>query len=165
MWGALCFVVWWGLLWLILGTPNSELSLIWLLPPALLAVYGWRDGRTNRRRKVTEWALTARWMSRGHRPVIALARHPATRADSARLLERIGHRFGRDDPLAVVLPWRAVPGRAQGPRALSARGGAGVGGRPMRAQLVGTDLAQQRRDAVLRRTTRRRPSRATRPAA
>ena len=158
LWGALCFVVWWALLWLVLGPPTSELSLLWLLPPSLLATYGWREGRTSRRKKVTEWALTARWLRHGHVPVIALGRHEATPSESARFLDRIGHRFGHDEPLALVLPWRAAPGRSLARPSLPAQPGAPIE-RTVRAQLIGTDTAAKRREALVARTARRRTGR------
>jgi len=165
LWGVLCFAVWWGLLWLITGGISSEWSLLWIAPPALFAVYGWRDGRTPRRRLVTEWLLTVRWLRRGHVPLVSLGRHHTTRSESAGWWERIGHRFGHDDPLALVLPWRSAPTRLTDDRpTLSAPAGATIG-RTSRAQLIGTDVAERRRAAVLARTTRRRlPSRRRNPA-
>lgn len=155
LWGALVFLVWWGFLWLLTGGPTSQTSLVWLLPPALLAVYGWRDGRTARRRRVTEWVLTIRWLRRGHTPVISLGRHTPTRSEHVGWWDRIGHRFGHDDPLAVLLPWRADPANLSGNRPnLSAPAGAAVSS-STRAQLISTDEAQRLRDAVLARTTRR----------
>ena len=155
LWGVLCCIIWWGLLYLIFGSPHPKAMFFWMAPPALMAVYGWRDGRTRRRRKVTEWVLTARWLHRGHAPVIALGRHEATRAEGMTWLERLGHRFGHDDPLALVIPGRAAPERRLDRPAPPARPGAPVG-RTHRVQLTGTDTAAAQWQAVLEATTRRR---------
>lgn len=158
VWGALCCIVWWGLLFLIFRSVSPNLFFFWLAPPIFLAVYGWRDGRTGRRRKITEWALTARWLARGHEPVIALGRHPAARSERMSLLDRLGHRFGHDDPLALVLVWRAAPERRHERPSPTARPGTPVVS-VQTVQLVSTERAEQQWHALLEATTRRQTRR------
>lgn len=155
VWGALCCALWWGLLFLIFRGIDPSFFFFWLAPPVFLAVYGWRDGRTGRRRKITEWALAARWLTRGHQPIIALGRHAPDPAERMSVLERVGHRFGHDDPLAVVLAWRASPERRHDRPSPPARSGA-TAGRVHTVQLVSTTAAEQQWQSLLTATARRR---------
>ncbi len=155
VWGALCCAIWWGLLYLIFGAPLPGAVFFWLAPPVFLAYYGWRDGRTRRRRKITEWVLTARWLHRGHEPVIALGRREATGAERMHPIDRIGHRFGHDDPLALVIPWRAAPERRHERPSPPARAGAPVG-RTQTVQLTSTETAAEQWQALIGAAARRR---------
>lgn len=159
--GGLCFVAWWALLWLLIGAPQAATSMLWFLPPALMATYGWRDGTvTPRRRRITEWALALRWIGRGHRSVINMGRRPTTKQEQAGLVERLAHRWGHDDPLAVVMPWRAAENRHDRP-AMPARAGSPIEG-ASRVQLVGTDAARDRMTTLIERDRRKGTRRGSR---
>ncbi|MDN5797200.1 MAG: hypothetical protein L0H79_15800 [Intrasporangium sp.] len=155
VWGALCCAIWWGLLYVIFRGFNPMTMFFWLAPPVFLAYYGWRDGRTHRRRKVTEWVLTARWLRRGSEPVIALGRRKATRAERMGLVERWGHRFGHDDPIALINPRRAAPERRHERPSPAARTSAPLG-RTHTVQLTSTETAAAQWQAVLDGARRRR---------
>lgn len=108
IWCVVVFFIWFGLmLTLFQGGPSKATVPLWIGPPTALGLYGWQEStRSPRRRRVTEWALCLRWITRGHRPVIALGRRVARPDELPGLLERLAQRMGSDDLLVLVMPWR-----------------------------------------------------------
>lgn len=140
--GMVVMVAWWAVLSLVMGTPTAQTTTLYLLPPALVTIFGWRESERNpRRRNITEWVLAIRWIITGHQPVIGLGRQSDT-AHQRSVLVRVGDRFGNGDALALLMPWRAEEGthasRQEQPTGRAER----LGGR---VQLVGTDTAASMR--------------------
>lgn len=157
--GIVLTAAWWVLMFAVFRAPQKGTFLLWVLPPGLLGVYGWRESAvTDRRRKVTEWALALRWLRRGHRPIIALGRHEPSAAEQMRVADRIGHRLGHDDPLAVFMPWRLDPSsnhasQDAGKQARSRSGQAVTLNQEV--QLFGTETARQGVEDLLARRSPR----------
>jgi hypothetical protein len=88
--GAVIVLAWVGLLVLIFGWPSKPTFSLYVVPPFVVTALGWRPGKYHeRRRRVTEWALSARYALLSHRPVIALGARAADRSEYLRLSERI----------------------------------------------------------------------------
>lgn len=98
LFGLITAACWVGLLWLV-GVPwSKETSLLWMGPPIALTAYGWTDGACPRRRRVTEWVLTIRWIVHGHLPIVALGRHPLDRTECMPLRQRLAYRLMGAEP-------------------------------------------------------------------
>lgn len=152
--GLIVTAVWCFLMWLILGAPGKGTFTLFVLPPALLTVYGWRESENNpRRRRVTDWALAIRFVIRGCRPIVALGRRAV--GHSRGLLDRIGDRFAGGDLRALVMPWRVnSPTHAARKHARMNADGVTYGGR---VHITGTQAAErlmQRAAAKRRKRTR-----------
>ncbi|MGW3503009.1 hypothetical protein ACWDMY_20250 [Streptomyces globisporus] len=103
---AVLYLVWDGLLLLLLGLPTKLSATLYLLPPGLAVAYGARPStRVPRRIALTGWAISARYLITGHRPVICGGRRAATRS------EWIGRR-GRWAPRLTLLTGSSVLGPA-----------------------------------------------------
>jgi hypothetical protein len=88
--GAVIVLAWVGLLVLIFGWPSKPSVSLYVVPPFVMTAFGWRPGRYHeRRRRVTEWALSTRYALRSHRPVIALGARAADRSEYLRWSERV----------------------------------------------------------------------------
>lgn len=148
---AIVMLIWWGLALLLFGIPSQRNFTFYFVPPILLAAFGWREGTNPRRRRVTEWALLAIWVLRGHRPVIALGRREPGPGELTALSERLAQRLGDNKKVGKVVNALAVKRR----RKIAA--GAGVGDRSLAfggpVQMVSTSAAQGWLTA--RRTVRR----------
>ncbi|MGV0100853.1 hypothetical protein [Streptomyces californicus] len=80
--GAACYVLWDGALLLLLGLPTRTSATLYLLPPGLLVAFGARPStRVPRRIALTGWAISARYLVTGHRPLICGGRRAATRSE------------------------------------------------------------------------------------
>ncbi|MFJ6239541.1 hypothetical protein ACIQH0_36275 [Streptomyces griseus] len=100
------YVLWDGALLLLLGLPSKATATLYLLPPGLVVAYGARPStRVPRRLALTGWAITARYLITGHRPVICGGRRAAYRS------EWIGRR-GRWAPRLTLLTGSSVLGPA-----------------------------------------------------
>lgn len=122
---GLCAVTLWlaltvplSFLW---GGPGPNSALLFVAPPLLVTAIGWRHSEDNpRRRLVTVWVLTGRWVLFGHRPVVTVGRQ-VRRTDSARFRDRFAARFGGGDLMALAVPGRLHDGK-QRDRATRNRG-------------------------------------------
>lgn len=102
--GVALYVLWDGALLIIFGLPSPTTATAYLLPPGLIVGYGAQPSRrTSRRITLTTWAVTARYLVVGHRPVICGGRRAATRS------EWIGRR-GRWAPRLALLTGSSVLG-------------------------------------------------------
>lgn len=153
--GLVLYVLWDGTLLLLLGLPTKMSATLYLLPPGLLVAYGARPStRVPRRIALTGWAISARYLITGHRPVVCGGRRAATRS------EWIGRR-GRWAPRLTLLTGSSVLGPAVerwlGPDTDTAPAGAGPVIRlTARPRLYGPDAvvrAHGRRAARQARTT------------
>lgn len=152
--GLLIATAWGLLLFIVLGRPRASTATLWIMPPALITIYGWRESVQNpRRRRVTEWALAIRWITRGHRPVIALGRR-AGRPYERTLAQRVAARLGNGDLLGVVMPWRAHAAGHERPEPAARWGRAAVVG-GQRVHLTGTDAIDAAMSREQRRTAKR----------
>ncbi|MFJ5099254.1 hypothetical protein [Streptomyces sp. NPDC088557] len=80
--GLALFGLWVGLLLLLLGLPTAQSSALYLIPPIFTAAVGTqRSRKTDRRRNLTVWVISARYLLLGHRPVICAGRRTATRSE------------------------------------------------------------------------------------
>lgn len=142
--GMVVMLAWWALLGLILGMPTAESATLYILPPALVTLFGWRESERNpRRRNITEWVLAGRWITTGHRPVIGLGRQGSP-AHQRSVIARIGDRLGNGDALALLMPWRIEEGtKASKQERPHAGRGERLGGR---VQMVGTEAAAAMRE-------------------
>lgn len=104
--GLALYALWDGVLLLLLGLPSKSTATLYLLPPGLVVGYGAVPSRRMPRRlTLTTWAITARYLLVGHRPVICGGRRAATRS------EWIGRR-GRWAPRLALLTGSSVIGPA-----------------------------------------------------
>ncbi|MFD3819801.1 hypothetical protein ACFWRZ_32470 [Streptomyces rubiginosohelvolus] len=104
--GLVLYVLWDGMLLLLLGLPTKVSATLYLLPPGLVVAYGARPSvRVPRRIALTGWAISARYLITGHRPVVCGGRRAATRS------EWIGRR-GRWAPRLTLLTGSSVLGPA-----------------------------------------------------
>lgn len=104
--GVVVTVLWWLLLWPIVGMPNRYTASLYLIPPVLLAFYGYRESDAQPRRKaLTQWAIKARYLLSGHKPVIGLGARSAYRSEWLPLSQR----WSRDGLLQRVAPWMVTP--------------------------------------------------------
>src|ERR687888_943351 len=88
--GAVVIVLWVALLFPLIGVPKKPTVSLYVVPPFVITAFGWRPGKNHeRRRRVTEWALSVRYALRSHRPVIALGARAADKSEYLRLSERI----------------------------------------------------------------------------
>lgn len=91
--GFLAYIIWAGSLLLIFGLPNKVSFTLYFVPPGLITYYGaQRSRRNDRRYNVTQWALTIRYLTRGHRPIINGGRRAAERSEWLPLRARLGER-------------------------------------------------------------------------
>ena len=149
------YLIWWTVLVVLIGSPNKHTAVLFVAPPALLTFFGWQETERNpQRRHITEWALTLRWLAKGHRPVIALGR-VSGRGHERTLLERLGSRLGGGDPMSLLLPWR-MNDPDSNPRRharMTATGRpARLGGR---VQMIGLDHAEAQMQRRARRGRRK----------
>lgn len=80
--GMVLVAVWCSTLWLLIGPPSSQSSSLYLIPPVLLAYLGFQeDPRQPRRRRITQWSITVRYMTTGHRPVVRMGARSAYRSE------------------------------------------------------------------------------------
>ncbi|MGC5401901.1 hypothetical protein ACPXCP_39945 [Streptomyces sp. DT20] len=117
------YMLWDSALVIAFGLPSPRSATAYLLPPGLIIGYGAQPSRRmSRRITLTTWAVTARYLAVGHRPVICCGRRAATRA------EWIGRR-GRWAPRLALLTRSSVLGPAVerwlGPDTDTAPAGAG----------------------------------------
>ncbi|QLE72845.1 hypothetical protein FGW37_15740 [Streptomyces rectiverticillatus] len=98
--GAVVYAVWMGGLFLIFGWPSQIFFTLYFAPPALITFYGSQRSRRNERRwNLTQWALTIRYLTVGHRPVINGGRRAADRSEWLPLRARLGEKS--EDVLAL----------------------------------------------------------------
>ena len=111
LFGGALMVLWSAFLLLLLGFPNKYESPFFIVPPIMVAFYGWQEDPNNpRRRIITSWVLAGRNVLRGQRAVITLGRRAERPNDNASPLKRLAVRFSAGDPWALLFPWR-VPAR------------------------------------------------------
>ncbi|MFD9084549.1 hypothetical protein [Streptomyces erythrochromogenes] len=92
--GAVVYVAWTGGLLLIFGMPSQVTFTLYFVPPAMVTFYGAQRSRMKERRwNLTQWALTVRYLTVGHRPVINGGRRAADRSEWLPLRGRLGDRF------------------------------------------------------------------------
>ncbi len=73
---------WFVALWWVAGAPTSDTASFYLLPPVVTAYFGFQENRRQpRRRNLTAWAITARYLLAGHRPIIHLGTRRAERCE------------------------------------------------------------------------------------
>ena len=90
---AAAYALWLPLMYLLLGFPSPTTGTLFLLPPALVTGYGDMAVTSNpRRRRMTAWALRARYVATGHRPVVHLGRRAPSGAEQLPILARLGIR-------------------------------------------------------------------------
>lgn len=108
--GAVVVVLWCGGLLLLFGLPSKALMPVYVVPPAVLAIYGFQEDENNpRRRKITSWVLSVRNVLTGQNPIVALGRHHRPK-DRASVLRRVAVRFSGGDIAALVKPWKVEQG-------------------------------------------------------
>ncbi|MGK5548219.1 hypothetical protein ACSNOH_26345 [Streptomyces sp. URMC 127] len=91
--GAVVYAVWMGALFLIFGWPSQVFFTLYFAPPALITFYGSQRSRRNERRwNLTQWALTIRYLTVGHRPIINGGRRAAGRSEWLPLRARLGEK-------------------------------------------------------------------------
>ncbi|MFF9908793.1 hypothetical protein ACF1HU_35935 [Streptomyces olivaceus] len=80
--GFVLYLVWAGALLLLFGLPNRFTFTLYFLPPLLVAIFGTQRARRNDRRwNITYWALSIRYLTLGHRPIICGGRRSAARVE------------------------------------------------------------------------------------
>ncbi|MFE1384236.1 hypothetical protein ACFW6S_35360 [Streptomyces sp. NPDC058740] len=80
--GFVLFGVWTGGLLLLFGLPSQVTFTAYFLPPLLVAILGTQRSRKNDRRwNITNWALAARYLTLGHRPIVCGGRRAAARSE------------------------------------------------------------------------------------
>ncbi|MEU6467488.1 hypothetical protein [Streptomyces sp. NPDC046976] len=80
--GLTLYALWTGSLLLLFGLPGKVTFTLYFLPPLITAVYGTQRSRTIERRwNITRWALGARYLVLGHRPLINAGRRAASRSE------------------------------------------------------------------------------------
>ncbi|MGW4954553.1 hypothetical protein [Streptomyces parvulus] len=93
--GFVLYLIWTGGLLLILGLPGKFTFTLYFLPPLLTAIFGTQRSRKNERRwNITYWALTVRYVTLGHRPIICGGRRSAARVEWIPRRERMASRGG-----------------------------------------------------------------------
>jgi hypothetical protein len=115
--GISLLVLWNGALLLVLGLPTIPTLTLYITPPLVATFYGaQRSTRLDRRYNFTVWALTVRYMTLGHRPVINGGRRAAHRSEWLGRRARWGRRLAwfDDTPLASLVehwlgPESAIP--------------------------------------------------------
>lgn len=145
--GSLVCLAWVGLLLLVHLPFSKGTSLIFSLPPFLLMAFGWRPSASHpeRRRRVTEWVLAARWTVKGHLPLIALGRRAPDRGEQIPFKARVTHRWAADDARSIIQPWRVAAASMHATRQVASM----HDGRPRavrvsaRPQLIGLDVAER----------------------
>ncbi|MEH6375912.1 hypothetical protein V7793_16470 [Streptomyces sp. KLMMK] len=91
--GAVIYAVWMGAFLLVFGWPSELFFTLYFAPPALITFYGSQRSRRNERRwNLTQWALTIRYLTVGHRPVINGGRRAADRSEWLPLRARLGEK-------------------------------------------------------------------------
>lgn len=152
--GAVVFALWVLLCAPILGPPSQSTFSLYVIPPILLSAWGMQPSpRHPRRRRFTDWALTARHATRGHRPVIHLGARAAHRSEYLPLRRRLP----LDTLTAAFLPWRATPEweREHEEDSRPGHAGAGAGIRlRQRARLLDAEHVRAAREKTLRRMQR-----------
>jgi hypothetical protein len=90
----------------VLGAPNKFTFSLYAIPPVLLAYFGFQDSSvTPRRKALTQWAVKARYVAAGHKPVIRLGARAAHRSEHVPLSER----FPVDKAIRRKAPWLLPP--------------------------------------------------------
>lgn len=80
--GFVLYLMWTGGLLALFGLPTQITFTAYFLPPLLVAIIGTqRSGKNDRRWNITYWALSIRYLTLGHRPIICGGRRSATRAE------------------------------------------------------------------------------------
>jgi hypothetical protein len=91
--GAAIYAVWTGGLLLLFGVPSQLTFTLYFAPPAVITYYGAQRSRKNERRwNLTRWALTVRYLTVGHRPIVNGGRRAAERVEWLPLRARLGER-------------------------------------------------------------------------
>jgi hypothetical protein len=145
--GAVIIVLWVALLFPFIGVPKKPTVSLYIVPPFVITAFGWRSGKFHeRRRRVTEWALSVRYALRAHRPIIGLGARAADKTEYLPWRERISTRKVADLAKARVTPeWEREVVVEVDPRV---RAGADITV-SQRARLLGSDYVQR----VSRRTS------------
>jgi hypothetical protein len=120
--GALLITLWTGGLLLIFGFPGPVGFSAYFLPPVIVTTYGTRySSRNDRRWNITQWALSVRYWTLGHRPVINGGRRAAAPGERIPRRARWGTRAetfaeSSDHPLVdLVLGHQRDLGETAGP--------------------------------------------------
>ena len=148
--GVVIIVLWCALLFPFVGVPEKATVSLYIVPPFVITAFGWRPGKFHeRRRRVTEWALSIRYALRAHRPIIGLGARVADKTEYLPWRERIATRKVADLAKARVTPeWQREALVELDPRV---RAGADIAVN-QRARLLGADHVQR----VSRRTSGKR---------
>ncbi|MFD9593077.1 hypothetical protein ACFWA9_10005 [Kitasatospora sp. NPDC059973] len=115
--GISLLVLWNGALFLVLGLPTIPTLTLYITPPLGVTFFGaQRSIRLDRRYNFTIWALTARYLSVGHRPIICGGRRAAHRSEWLGRRARWGRQLEwfADTPLGPLVerwlgPESAIP--------------------------------------------------------
>ncbi|MGW6569964.1 hypothetical protein [Streptomyces sp. NPDC054975] len=80
--GFVLYLVWTGGLLIVFGLPGQVTFTAYFLPPLMVAIFGTQRSRKNDRRwNITYWALSVRYLTLGHRPIICGGRRSAARVE------------------------------------------------------------------------------------
>ncbi|MFD4535582.1 hypothetical protein ACFWNL_35920 [Kitasatospora sp. NPDC058397] len=128
--GLVLYLLWDIPLIMLFGLPGLNFGFsIYVLPPGLIAIFGaQRSTRIERRRYVTTWALSIRYLVLGHRPIICGGRRAASRGEWLGRRARWGSRLDLllESPLGGLLerwlgPEGNIPAGAGAPLRLHAQ--------------------------------------------
>ncbi|MFF6852750.1 hypothetical protein [Streptomyces antimycoticus] len=127
--GLVLYLVWTGSLLLLFGLPGRTTFTVYFLPPLITVVYGTQWSRkVDRRWNITYWAIGARYLILGHRPIICGGRRAATRSEWINRRARWGgkaegllHAPGGGALERWLGPDEEAPAGAGGPVRLAAR--------------------------------------------
>jgi len=104
--GVVVILAWVALLAPIVRTPSAQTFSFYVIPPVLFAYFAFQESATQPRRKnITTWAIKARYMVVGHRPLIRLGARSAYRSEYLPISERIPF----DAVLRHIAPWALTP--------------------------------------------------------
>lgn len=106
MLGVVVTLAWVALMAPIVGVPNRFTFSFYVLPPVLLAYFGFQeDAHQPRRRNLTTWAIRSRYATVGHRPIIGLGSRAAYRSEYVPL----DRRLPLEGLVRRIAPWALPP--------------------------------------------------------
>lgn len=102
LFGVFVTLAWFGLMFLVFGIPDKVTFTFYLVPPVVFAYFAYQEDPVQpRRKRLTQWAVRARYMVTGHRPIIALGARAAYRNEYLPLRERVRI----EGALRYIAPW------------------------------------------------------------
>lgn len=75
------YVVWCLPIFLLAGLPGPNFLSLYIVPPGIVTMLGYRMSPNDRRRNIAVWIIRARYRVFGHRPVICGGRRAASRSE------------------------------------------------------------------------------------